>query len=75
MLNHSGREIQRSDLLVNYLLGIGGEYEMDLMIASLSLSKMMEETLEIDGSAGSRGCKDKAHVVVGVGRWGVRIWK
>ena len=69
MLDDSGREIQRSNLLMNHLPGVGGENEMDLMAAPPSLSEMMQEALEIDGSTGSRGCKDKAHVVVGVGSW------
>ena len=45
---------------MDHLLGVGGEDEMDLMIA---LAQMMEQPLQINGSTGSGGGKDEAHLV------------
>jgi hypothetical protein len=61
MLDHAGGEIQPPDLLMDHLFCKTGEDKVNLVAASLTPAKMMEETLEVNRSAGSGGGKDKAH--------------
>ena len=53
VLDDSGRQLQFADLLTDHLLGVGGENQMDLMVA---LPQVMEQPLEVNGAAGSCGC-------------------
>jgi len=65
MFDDPWRQLQGADLLVDDLLGVGGEDEMNLMV---SLAQMVEKPLEINGSTGSGGGKDKAHGMEAKGR-------